>query len=142
MADAFVDPTGGQIADLVAAEDGPLVMLNLLRFRDRAAYPPEFADADKDVSGAKAYARYATATAPLLAAAGGAVIWSGRDSLTVIGPDDPPWQAALLVRYPSLAAFMGMIRSDAYIAIVVHRQAAIATSRLIRWPSEAGPATG
>ena len=39
-----------------AEDESPVVMLNLNRYRDRAAYPPD--TPDSDVSGREAYLRY------------------------------------------------------------------------------------
>ncbi|MEZ4237107.1 MAG: hypothetical protein R3F59_13325 [Myxococcota bacterium] len=57
---------------------GPVDMLNLLRFREVADYAttPALAPA-ASVSGAAAYDRYAAHTAPFLAAAGGEVLYAG-----------------------------------------------------------------
>jgi hypothetical protein len=52
-----VHPTEEQIRQLVArSDDGPVVMLNLLRFKEHAD------GIDEGVSGAEAYARYSTRT--------------------------------------------------------------------------------
>ena len=45
-----------------------------------------------------------------------------------------------LVRYPSRAAFLRMVKSDAYQAIMPHRTAALADSRLIELRAGALPA--
>lgn len=131
MADTYIDPSPAQIEAVAAsATGGPLDMMNLMRFRPHALYP---GSSDADITGARAYGRYAAATAPLLAEAGGYVIWSGTGGQCLIGPASESWDMALLVRYPDAAAFLGMIQSPAYRAIVVHRQAAVLTSRLIQW---------
>jgi hypothetical protein len=60
-----IEPTPERIQELAsAADDGPVVMINLLRYREHAAYPPGF-DATP-CSGEEAYARYAAAVFPLL----------------------------------------------------------------------------
>lgn len=50
----------------------------------------------------------------------------------LIGPAGEHWDAAFVARYPSAAAFLEMIADPAYRAAVIHRQAAVQTSRLIR----------
>jgi hypothetical protein len=53
----------------------------------------------------------------------------------LIGPADESWDAAFIARYPDSAAFLKMIADDVYRAAVLHRQAAVRTSRLIRMTS-------
>lgn len=129
-----IDPTREAMAafrDLPL--DRPIAMLNLLRFRDRANYAADVdAAIDRDVSGAEAYAAYGRAAAAPFARAGGRQAWLGRPQLTVIGPADEAWDLAFIAEYPSGEAFLGMLRDPEYRAAVVHRQAAVADSRLIR----------
>jgi uncharacterized protein (DUF1330 family) len=109
--------------------DTPVVMLNLLRFREQSAYPPDH-DAEP-CTGAEAFGRYGEAVAPLLQARGAEPIWQGQQAAMLIGPQDKDWHLAVLVRYPSAASFVGMTTSSEYQAIVAHRTAALADSRLI-----------
>ena len=126
-----IDPTADQLAALAALADPPepLVMLNLLRFRDQAGYPEGF-DAEP-CTGAHAYRRYSAQAAPQLAAVGGRVVWMGTGGLSVIAPEDEPWDDVLLVEYPSRDAFLRMIATPAYQAALPHRRAALLDSRLI-----------
>ncbi len=130
----WVDPTREAMAafrDL--PPDRPVAMLNLLRFRERAGYAADVdAAIDRDVSGAEAYAAYGRAAAAPFARAGGRQTWLGRPQLTVIGPADERWDLAFIAEYPSGEAFLGMLHDPEYRAAVVHRQAAVADSRLIR----------
>ena len=69
-----IEPTPEQFARVAGSTDEtPVVMLNLLRFKERA----DGIDAADGISGADAYARYAAGTAPLLAEAGGEVLYAG-----------------------------------------------------------------
>ena len=52
--------------------------------------------------------------------------------LTLIGPSDERWDHCFIARYPSVAAFVEMIRDPAYREAVKHRQAAVEDSRLLR----------
>ena len=124
--------------------DQPLAMLNLLHFRERAAYGPDVdAAIPQDVSGAEAYAAYGRAAAAPFSRAGGRQIWLGTPRLTVIGPTTEAWNLAFIAEYPSGEAFLGMLRDPEYQAAVVHRQAAVADSRLIRCdPKHPGAAFG
>lgn len=48
-----------------------------------------------------------------------------------------------ITRYPSAHAFMAMVKDPEYVRAVIHRQAAVLTSRLIRCaPTETGKVFG
>ena len=131
--DSHVDPERAAFDAFKALpRDAPIEMLNLLRFRAQAAYPAEHALAAEGLSGAEAYARYGRESAPVFARVGGRIVWSGTPELVLIGPADERWDAAFVARYPGGGAFLEMVTDPVYREAVVHRQAAVATSRLIR----------
>ena len=133
MTDTHIDPERAAFdAFKSLPRDQPIEMLNLVRFRDAAAYPPDHACAGKRLSGADAYRAYGKESGPVFARVGGSVVWSGNPAVVLIGPADEAWHTAFVARYPTAAAFLEMVTDDAYRAAVVHRQAAVATSRLIR----------
>src|ERR1700693_5369876 len=105
-------PTDQQLADLIAStEEGPLVMLNLLRFKERAD------GVDEGISGAEAYARYSAATEPFLRAVGGRLRAALQAQETVIGPEGREWDLVLLVEYPSRAKFTEMAANPEYLKV-------------------------
>jgi uncharacterized protein (DUF1330 family) len=119
-------PTQSQLERLAASDsDEPVVMLNLLRFKEHAD------GIDEGLSGREAYARYAEATAPFLAAVGGRLLSAVSASEVVIGPEQGEWNMALLVEYPSRKRFLEMASNPDYLAVHVHREAALEDSRLI-----------
>lgn len=119
--------------------DHPLEMLNLVRLRADAAYPMGHDLLRAGLSGREAYARYGEATAPVLTRVGGQVIWRGEMEATLIGPTTEHWDHAFIARYPSTHAFLDMVTDPTYREAVIHRQAAVETSRLIRCtPAETG----
>jgi uncharacterized protein (DUF1330 family) len=121
-----VHPTQEQIQQLVQSPDhGPVVMLNLLRFKDAAD------GIDEGVSGAEAYARYSAGVEPFLNGVGGRVLNAVRPSQSVIGPAEGEWDLVLLVEYPSRAKFIEMATDPEYLKVHAHREAALADSRLI-----------
>ena len=125
-----VEPTAEQIESLAAGEMGaPLVMINLLRFREQAAYADGFEA--EPCSGEQAYARYSEGALIALGKVGGRPIWAAEVGEVVIGPEAEHWDQALLVHYPSRAKFIEMQRDPDYQAILPHRMAALADSRLI-----------
>ncbi|WP_439477273.1 DUF1330 domain-containing protein [Brevundimonas sp.] len=140
----FVDPTREAMAvfrDLPL--DRPIAMINLLRFRETADYPADHPGHSEARTGARAYAAYGRAAAPPFARSGGRQVWLGRPEQTLIGPADEAWDLAFIAAYPSGEAFLTMLRDPEYQAAVIHRQAAVADSRLIRCePSDAGAGFG
>lgn len=126
-ASKFIDHVEALLAGVAAVQ--PVVMINLLRYRNQALYPPGFS-ADP-CSGSDAYARYSRDAIRFVQAVGGQVVWRGSAKAIVIGPTTERWDDALLVQYPSKQAFLQMIGNPDYQAITVHRTAALEDSRLI-----------
>lgn len=132
-----VDPTREQFdAFKDLPRDTPIYMLNLIRLKAQASYPD-----GETVSGARAYARYGKESAPTFRKLGGEIVWRGRPECVVIGPADEHWDIAFIARYPNAGAFMAMVTDEDYKKAVVHRQAAVEDSRLIRM-GEAGEGEG
>lgn len=111
---------------------GPVVMLNLLRFRAVADYSatPSLAP-PHPISGADAYQLYIEHTLPHLRASAGEVILLGTGGPFLIGPAHERWDAALLVRQRSVADFIAFASNEAYGAGLAHRLAALEDSRLL-----------
>jgi len=111
---------------------GPIMMLNMLSFREIADYSatPDLAP-EIPISGEEAYRRYSVHTLPLLQAAGGSVEYSGTGGRYLIGPDDIFWDLVLLVRHRSVEAFMAFATDEEYLAGSGHRTAALDDSRLL-----------
>jgi len=126
---ASIAPRPDQLQEAIARvpKGVPVVMLNMLRFRETAAYP----DARPAITGRAAYARYSAEASKQVTQVGGRLVWSGDAQGAVIGPPDEAWDLIFLVRYPSIEKFIAMINSPAYQAIVVHRASALKDSRLI-----------
>ena len=123
-------PTADRIADLTADSSGqPVVMLNLLKFRERAQY----ADGrSSELSGRQAYMLYGEKMQQLVEREGGHIVFSGAIQSLVIGAVEDMWDTAALVEYPSSAAFARIVTSPEVAAIVVHRAAGLAGQLLIR----------
>ena len=124
-----VYPTFEQIMPLAQdATPGPIAMVNLLKFRDRADYRD---GRTTDASGREAYMRYAAEMGPIVEAAGGRFLFSGDVKGLVIGEVDELWDAVGIVEYPSRAEFHRIATSAAVQAIGVHREAGLAGQLLI-----------
>jgi uncharacterized protein (DUF1330 family) len=134
-----IDPSREQFSRMMKiAHDGPVHMLNLIRLREKAAY-----EDGRDATGAEAYKSYGKESAPIFSRVGGKIVHAWDPKLVLIGPEDEAWDIAFIAEYPSAAAFGEMVKDPAYQAIVFHRQAAVADSRLIRLhPREAGSGFG
>ena len=137
----FVDPARDAFEAFKALpRDRAVEMLNLVRFREVAAYPADHPGAAERISGAEAYRLYSKGSAPIFARVGGRIVWSAVPEVVLIGPADERWDAAFIARYPTAAAFLEMVTDEGYRRAVVHRQAAVETSRLIRTqPRQADP---
>jgi uncharacterized protein (DUF1330 family) len=123
-----IDPTKETFAAFRSIDcTGPIHMLNLVRFRDKAAYPD-----GRNATGAEAYAAYGRDSCTVFSRLGGRIVWRGNFELTLIGPSDERWDECFIAQYPSVAAFVEMIRDPVYREAVKHRQAAVLDSRLIR----------
>jgi len=86
-----VDPTGADLKRLLAEDPGgPVVMLNLLRFRD---------------GGQASYAEYARRTATFLDRYGAELLYAGDGSTALVAEDGQAWDAVLVVRYPNRETF-------------------------------------
>ena len=86
---------------------GPVVMVNLMRFRERSL--------DGDGSGWDAYLRYSALTVPMIKARGGTLLWTGDAKAVALGRQEGnQWDYLALVYYPSVAAFIDMMTSADY----------------------------
>lgn len=95
----------------------PLVMLNILRFKERTD--------DGQETGEEAYNRYSLNVAPLVAKVGGKVLWAGNVKRTLIGDLTVRPDRILAVYYPSKEAFVEMSTSEAYAKIGGDREKAL-----------------
>ena len=124
----YIDPTKDTFAAFRSNDrPGPIHMLNLIRLRAEAAYPD-----GRTATGAEAYAAYGRESGPVFTRLGGRIVWRGNFELMLIGPQAERWDICFIAEYPSVAAFVEMIRDPVYREAVKHRQAAVADSRLVR----------
>jgi uncharacterized protein (DUF1330 family) len=106
-----ITPNVDQFQALVAAPDeGPVVMLNLLKFKP---------------GGLEAYLRYGDAAREMVAELGGRLVWAGRAEQILIGDPAAHWDVVALVEYPSRAAFIEMVSSPAYLEAHAEREAGL-----------------
>ena len=106
-----IDPRSGDLQRFLTEDPGgPVVMLNLLRFVD---------------GGRERYREYLRAAAPFLAKVGGELLHAGEGSTALVAEAGQAWDAILIVRYPTRAAFAAMVADPEYLAITRLRTAAL-----------------
>ena len=111
-----VDPTGADLKRFLAEDPGgPVVMLNLLRFKPGAR---------------EGYERYAEAIRPFLDELGARVVYVGDCSTVLVAPEGHDWDAVLIVEYPSRRAFSSMVANPDYQRITGLRTAALSDAVL------------
>ena len=148
MSDRHIDPERAQFDAFKALpRDTKIHMLNLVRFKDNATYPADHPLAGRDLSGAEAYANYGQDSGAVFQRVGGSIVWRGSMEAMLIGPEGEKWDAMFVAEYPNSGAFMEMVTDPVYRQAVVHRQAAVETSRLVRTapglsPSRSGTVFG
>ena len=118
-----VNPSSERIKQFFGGEeDGPFVMVNLLKFKDKAEYPD---GRETDLSGAEAYAIYGASVSKCLEQVGGRPRYGGAVTGLMLGEIEEQWDMVALAEYPSLEAMQTMIMSPEYQEIAVHRAAGL-----------------
>ena len=116
-------PTKEQLQALLAdPTPGPVVMLNLLRFKP---------------GGEASYRRYAESMRGIVEGRGGRFLWSGRATAQVLGTGGEGFEVIGLVEYPSRKAFVEIATSPEVAAIGVHRGEGLEGQWLIAATAEA-----
>jgi len=132
MSNQAVVPTRAQMQAMIEkGPDGPIVMVNLLKYRERAAYEPDRAEAKENLSGREAYQRYGATAFQHVTALGGCIVWTGPQALIFIGGPEQDWDDILCVKYPSRQKFLEMISDPAYLAATFHRDAGLERTALL-----------
>jgi uncharacterized protein (DUF1330 family) len=116
------------------ADHGPMVMVNLLKFKDKATYPD---GRDPELTGREAYDRYGEAVRACLESVGGHVVYHGPVSGMLLGQVEDQWDVVALAWYPSPQAMLQMVALPEYQAIEIHRYAGLAGQLNIRTKPQA-----
>ncbi len=119
-----VYPTAEQMAGfLEPGPDGPIDMVNLLKFKDRAEYPD---GRETQLTGIEAYQIYSDEVSRLLPKFGGGGMFMATVERLMLGEVEDLWDVVAIARYPSRAAMMDMMASEEMQEIGVHRAAGLA----------------
>jgi uncharacterized protein (DUF1330 family) len=119
-----IRPNKDQFVELASsADEGPVVMLNLLKFKKQAK--------GEEGSGAEAYQRYGETAVKMVEEQGGRVLWQGRADQILIGDPQVDWDSVVLVEYPSRKAFIDMVSKPKYEEAHEHREAGLERTVLV-----------
>ncbi|MCP5178915.1 MAG: DUF1330 domain-containing protein [Pseudomonadales bacterium] len=117
-------PSEAQIRGfLEPGPDGPIYMVNLLKFKPRAEYPD---GRNSELTGAQAYDLYGQAVSVLLNEFGGAVVFEGDVQRLMLGEVEELWDKVAIAMYPSRQAMLAMMQSPRMQEIGIHRAAGLA----------------
>jgi uncharacterized protein (DUF1330 family) len=135
-------PSEEQFTELAAVAgsdaDAPQVMLNLNRYRERAAYEDGVPDGlSADVSGREAYLRYGLVAGRVLQRVGARILWEAESWRSVVGEDAERWDEVIAVWYPSAAAFITLATDPELLAAHAHRAAGLERAAVVC--CESGP---
>ena len=103
--------------------DGPIYMVNLLRFRDRAEYED---GRDTELTGREAYQIYGRGVSRLITEYGGSVVFVGDVTFLALGQVEDLWDEVAIASYPSRADLFRMSTSPEWRELSVHRSAGLA----------------
>ncbi|MDA9941422.1 DUF1330 domain-containing protein [Luminiphilus sp.] len=103
--------------------EGPICMVNLLKFKDKAAYED---GRDTDLTGREAYALYEEGVKKLLQEIGGGIGFEGDVARLALGEVEELWDVVALAVWPSRGAMFEVMQSPEMQAISVHRSAGLA----------------
>ena len=118
-----VHPGPENIQAFLAGKEEPIVMVNLLKFRDKAKY----ADGrETELTGQQAYQLYANEMRKLVEESGGRFIFGGEVESLLLGEVEEIWDVVGLVEYPSPQALVKIASSAPFQEIEVHREAGLA----------------
>ncbi len=123
-----VEPDDAQLKAFMELGEGPVSMLNLLRFRKTAAYPD---GRDAGISGREAYFRYAVPMTKLVLEAGGTLDFTGDVKPLLIGEVEDYWDMAAIMTYPSPKILAEISLTPEFREIAAHRKAGLEGQLLI-----------
>jgi hypothetical protein len=134
LAPSPVNPPIERLRELAAdPSPAPAFMINLLAYRERAAYPE--GDRRAGVSGRTAYRRYGMVAARSVALLGGSIEHMGGLAAATGDPrglaTSGHWDDLALVRYPRPRSLVQLEQMPGYARALVHRNAGLARTALV-----------
>jgi uncharacterized protein (DUF1330 family) len=118
-------PSSTELDEVLASHPtGPLQLLYLVKFRERALYPPDYqGDEPTDCTGPEAYQRFGDATMPLVMEGGGRIVLISGVDTVLFG--EGGWDLMAIIEYPSAQAYAELSQSPEALAARVHRKAGL-----------------
>jgi uncharacterized protein (DUF1330 family) len=117
-------PTPETIQQLIeTANEGPIYMVNLLKFKENAEYND---GREASLTGREAYALYSAGVGETISDVGGTIVFAGEVSDIHVGEVEDLWDDVAIVMYPNKAAMLQMFSSTEYQEIHAHREAGLA----------------
>jgi uncharacterized protein (DUF1330 family) len=116
-------PSDEQINGFInESEVGPISMVNLLRYKDKALYHD---GRDTNLTGEEAYGLYAKEVINFVEKYGGEFIFAGKVNRLMLGEVEDLWDAVAIAKYPNRKAMLEMTMDPDYQKIHVHRDAGL-----------------
>ena len=103
-------------------EIGPISMVNLLKFKDKAVYED---GRDSSLTGEEAYSLYAAEVINLVQKYGGEFLFAGKVNRLMLGEVEEMWDSIAIAKYPNRKAMFEMTMDPEYQKIHVHRDAGL-----------------
>lgn len=122
-------PSEEQIKAFLESDfSGPVCMLNLLKFREKAVYED---GRETNLSGQEAYGLYVGQMVPFVISKGGRFVFSGRVAQLMIGTVEDAWDSAGIVEYPSKEDFVDILMDPQVAGFGIHRAAGLEGQLLV-----------
>jgi len=102
--------------------DGPIFMVNLLKFKEKAEYDD---GRETDLSGRDAYMIYGRAVAGILPKFGGRAVFAADVTFLALGEVEELWDEVAIAMYPSRADMVRMSLSEEWREAAIHRSAGL-----------------
>ena len=102
--------------------EGPIFMVNLLKFKDKAVYDD---GRETSLTGREAYQLYGRAVAEILPRFGGQLFFAGDVTFLALGQVEDLWDEVAIAVYPERATMLKMSMSEEWQAASVHRTAGL-----------------
>jgi uncharacterized protein (DUF1330 family) len=113
-----------QIAGMAeTGPEGPIFMLNLLKFKDKAEYED---GRETDLTGRQAYGLYGAAVAGILPDFGGRLFYISDVTFLSLGQVEDLWDEVAIAAYPDRGSLLRMSMSEEWQTASVHRAAGLA----------------
>lgn len=114
-------------AQILAAQDvgpdGPVFMINLLKFKEKAEYED---GRETDLTGRQAYQLYGIGVMSILPDFGGRIFFMADLTFLALGQVEELWDEVGIAVYPNRKAMLDMSNSPEWLALADHRDAGLA----------------